>query len=207
MTTESACSTLAASVQAWASAGAMDFSEDKCTVIGNHLRVDTTHDSWCCHRATQIQSRATTARSSDHPLLRPRPGAHKLPNVKQRRRMRKNITSEDEPEHSQHVALVELAAVHTLGFSDRGAKPAGGKKTPRPSTHTEVLDFGTAEGHVVQHHGRTKHRQDQADGGSAAFPRTRARNIFRDRLRLMMDWPCLPRPDASARLTRRSPFR
>ena len=99
----------------------------------------------------------------------PRPGqvAHVEQGAKEGRK--EHHLREDEPEHAEHIGLLELAAGHTGDvFAHRGAKPheqRGGKHQQAAVQDARRGLFGIAEGPLVHKTGRAKNAQHQTDRG------------------------------------------
>ena len=98
-----------------------------------------------------------------------KPRTRELPHIKQRseKSREEHHLGKNKPKHAQHVAVVQLSAIHTLHvFSNSGAEPARQRENKKHQTSRQnplgVTRFmGLTKGHIIEEQASSKDRQDQ----------------------------------------------
>ena len=137
------------------------FLRDKSTVVCNGLSVHTAHDLLrrCYGWPRKLKPGPQQAVHAAALSLSGQPRADELPHVQQcaEKCREKHHFRENEPKHSQDIALVELTAIHPREiFADGSAEPAGQREDKKDQPrgqhpHRVAGTLVVSIGHVIEH--------------------------------------------------------
>ena len=149
------------------------FLGDKGTVVGNHLGINTAY-YFLRRRHGGPGKFKTRPQQTIHAAalaFTREPRTNELTHVEQGAKKcgKEHHLGKNEPEHTEHIALVQLAAIHTGEvFPDRRSEPAGQRKNKEHQPYRQYPDrraglISATVGHVIQYQSGTENRQDQAN--------------------------------------------